>query len=279
MEKILLAIDATSLSMPALDFACYLSRLTHSELTGVFLENRVADEKPVLKSIQGVDYPDGEAGRQSEEYQQKRTLIEKNIVLFNDACGRRSIRHSILRESGVPASDLIYESRFADLIVTDAATSFRKTFEGVPTEFVKDVLKEAECPVIVAPESFEGIDEIVFACNGTRSSIFAMKQFTYLFPQLSEKKAVVLHISESGAWSEDARESQKKWLQNHYSSIGFETLAGDTEDRLFDYLFKRKNTFIVMGAYGRSSFSLFFKHSHADLIIRTVTQPLFISHY
>ena len=52
MEKILLAIDAINLDMPALDFACYLGRLTNSKITGVFLENLVADEKLVIKKMQ-----------------------------------------------------------------------------------------------------------------------------------------------------------------------------------------------------------------------------------
>jgi len=46
----------------------------------------------------------------------------------------------------------------------------------------------------------------------------------------------------------------------------------------FDYLFKRKNMFLVMGAYGRNALSQFFKRSHADLLIETVTQPIFIAH-
>jgi hypothetical protein len=45
MERILLAIDAVKINMPALDFACYLARLTNSKITEVFLENFVANEK------------------------------------------------------------------------------------------------------------------------------------------------------------------------------------------------------------------------------------------
>ena len=46
MQKILLAIDAVNINMPALDFACYIGRLTNSKITAVFLENLVADENP-----------------------------------------------------------------------------------------------------------------------------------------------------------------------------------------------------------------------------------------
>ena len=33
-----------------------------------------------------------------------------------------------------------------------------------------------------------------------------------------------------------------------------------------------------MGAYGRNDLSQFFKISHADILIKTVTQPIFIAH-
>jgi nucleotide-binding universal stress UspA family protein len=279
MEKILLAIDAKNLDMQALDFACYIGRLTNSKVTGVFLENLVADEKPVLKGVQGSAYLDWEIDTSSPQFIDKQNLTEKNIAQFKEACENRSIRCNIHRDRGVPAAEIIDESRYADLIIIDAATSFNRRYEGTPTEFVKDVLKDAECPVIIAPEAFEGIDEIIFTYNGTRSSAFAMKQFTYLFPELSDKRAIVLQVNDEGTWEDPNKYNIREWMQNHYSAIGFQVLQGDTEDKLFDYLFKRKNVFLVMGAYGRSAVSRFFKHSHADLLIKTITQPIFIAHY
>jgi len=61
MEKILLAIDATTPNKNALEFACHLAGLTKSKITVDFLENLVADEKPSLKQMQGLRYVDGEA--------------------------------------------------------------------------------------------------------------------------------------------------------------------------------------------------------------------------
>jgi hypothetical protein len=279
MEKILLAIDAINPDTSALDFACFLGRLTNSKVTGVFLENLVADEKPVFQKAYGTTYLDWIIDEESPEYQDKQKLIEKNISLFKQACENRSVRCSAHRDRNLPAREIINESRYADIIIIDAATSFNKRFEGTPTEFVKDILKDAECPVIIAPESFDGIDEIVFAYANTKSCAFAIRQFTYLFPELKDKKAIILQVNEQGIWSDQDKYNFKEWLQSHYTHISFEVLKGDTDDKLFDYLFKRKNVFVVMGAYGRTSVSRFFHHSHADRVIQTVTQPIFISHY
>ena len=46
MEKILLAIDAYNPDKNAIEFACYLGRLTKSKITGIFLENVTAGQSP-----------------------------------------------------------------------------------------------------------------------------------------------------------------------------------------------------------------------------------------
>lgn len=278
MKKILLAIDATNLNINSLDFACFLGRLTKSKITGVFLENRVAEEKPVLKAMQGAAYIDWTVDENSDEYKAKMEAIKKNIAFFKEGCVNREAQYEVHREGGVPSSELIEESRFADAVIVDAETSFSKHFEGIPTGFIKDVLKKAECPVIIAPENFEAIDEIVFTYNGSSSSVFAIKQFTYLFPELKEEKVSIIQVNETGEWPDKDKNRFMEWLQNHYTDLHFEALKGETENALFDYLFKRRNMFLVMGAYGRTSLSRFFKRSHADLLINTVTQPIFIAH-
>jgi nucleotide-binding universal stress UspA family protein len=279
MEKILLAFDAVNPDMNAFEFACYLGRLTKSKITGVFLENLVGEERPILKHVHGMTYVDWTLNEKSDDHKAKMELIEKNIAFFKEGSINRGVNYSLHRDRGVPANELIEESRFADVLVVDAETSFNKRYEGSPTEFVKDVLKKAECPVIIAPESFDAVDEIVFAYNGSASSVFAIKQFTYLFPQLHNKKVSIIQVNEEGEWKDANKYKFKEWLKEHYTDLHFEALKGTTDVKLFDYLFKRKNMFLVMGAYGRNTLSQFFKRSQADLLIKTVTQPIFIAHF
>ena len=56
------------------------------------------------------------------------------------------------------------------------------------------------------------------------------------------------------------------------------TDSGAVADQLFGYLIEKKNAIVVMGAYGRSMLSRFFKPSQARLIIRTINLPIFIAH-
>lgn len=279
MDKILLAIDAEKIDMDALGFACYIAKLTNSKITGVFLENLAANEKPVLKKAYGTKYLEWELDESSVQFQDKKQLIEKNIQVFKDTCEKKFTKHKLHRDRGVPVREIVNESRYADLIITDSTTSFGKKMESRPTEFVKDLLKNAECPVIIAPKTFTAIDELIFTYDGSKSAAFAMKQFTYLFPEFDDRKVTVLQVNKDGEWNDPDKYNLKEWLQNRYSAIGFEVVKGNTEDKLFDYLFRRKNAFVVMGAYGRNTVSRLFKPSQADILIKKISHPIFISHY
>ncbi len=183
MEKILLAQDARNQNRNTIDFACYICRLTGSRLTGVFLEDLLSEDRPVMRTIQGEPYRLSGAVAVAPGGEGVAGIAAENIRIFKPACDRRGVQTLIHRDRGVPASEIVEESRFADLIIVDPETSFTRSNEAPPGRFVRDTLLDSECPVIISPYSFDSIDTILFAYNGTRSSVFAMKQFTYLFPE------------------------------------------------------------------------------------------------
>ena len=272
MTNILLAVKGDSFAIPTLEFAAYLAALNHSRLTALILEAEPAEHAASGASAQ-------QAAKHGQHAPVAAATISKQEDALQRACADRGIAVRIRYGGNSPLAAVIKESRFADVVVLDASTSFRSNYEGTPTDFVKDVLKDAECPVVIAPEVFEPIQEVVFTYDGSASSVFAMKQFTYLFPELDEMKVTVLHIDEDRHWDDEEKKELGSWLQNHYSAIGFDSKTGDTTYELLASLFLRRNVFIVMGAYGRSAVSRFFRHSEADLLLKTISRPVFIAHH
>jgi nucleotide-binding universal stress UspA family protein len=279
MEKILLAIDSSNMTMNAVDFACYLATLSKSRITGVFLENLVLEEKPVLKYLHGSLYAEPIVDRDLPDYPERKKHTQENIEFFKRACENRGVRWNIHRDKGVPKTELIEETRYADLLVISAETSFSKKFEGTPSKFVKGILEKSECPVVISPESFDGVDEILFTYDGSRSSMFALKQFTYLFPEYRNKKATVLEINKSGSATVVEKYKITEWVKAHYTNIGFAVLLGEPMDELFGYMLNKKNIFVVMGSYGRSMLSNIVRPSKAERVLRAISLPVFIAHY
>ena len=272
-------MDAHNTSTPAIDFACYLARLTNSRLTGIFLEDVLATEKPAFQAIQTIALMQDPAVAGSFPAEALETTTEESIKSFKQACECRGIVPTVHRDRGTPLSEVIGESRFADLLVVDAETSFARKKEPIPAKFVKDVLAEAECPVIIAPYSFHSVDEIHFAYNGSPSSVYAIKQFTYLFPEWRQKKVTVVNVREKEGEGIEDQYKMKEWLRQHYANVELKVLTGDASDQLFAYLIDKKNAMVVIGAYGRSMLSRLFRPSHAHLIVKTVNLPIFITHH
>jgi nucleotide-binding universal stress UspA family protein len=281
MEKILLAMDGYKQNTYAIDFACYLAKLTHSRLTGVFLEGYPEDDQAEIIRLEAPrPFTAGvleAAGPLTPSVLAADPVLQR-VHRFNEACINREVAAKVHRDRGVPVDDILLESRFSDLIVVDPETSFRKVDKGFPGRFIRDVLLAAECPVVVSPYKFDSLDEVIFAYNGTSSSVFAIKQFTYLFPEFKHKKAVVVDVSNGEETAIEEQYKMKEWLSAHYLQVDFVLLKGDPSDELFGYLLQRKNAIVVLGAYGRGILSRFLKPSHASLLLRTINLPIFITH-
>jgi len=271
MEKILVAINANQINTNVLNFACFIAKLTHSKLTGVFLEN---NEEPAIIPEESLHIPHDEF----IDAASRAGLWNDNIRLFKETCENRGANCTVHLDEGVPVADIIKESRFADLLIVDPEMSLGDKQEAVPTGFIREVLAKSECPVVIAPFSFYGIDEVLFAYDGSAASVFAIKQFTYLLPELADKRVTILHVNEDDDKTVIEKDKVGELLQMHYSAIGFKTLHGNASNELFEYLLGKKNVFVVMGAFGRSMLSGFFRHSTAELVVKTINLPVFIAH-
>jgi len=277
MEKILYVTDAIKLNTRCLDFGVFVCNLTHSRLTGVFLENKEQEARSrqeIIETAVGNTLPGASASALKDHY------CEENIRHFRNACETGGVNCTIHKDNGVPLAEVITESRYADLIVIDVTTSFASVREPTPTSFVKEVLQEAECPVVIAPERFDGVDEIIFTYDGSRSSVFAIKQFIHLFPQLGDKKVTILSVTHPGGKVKGDKYKLKEWLGSHYDHIELVTLEdGNVRARLLEYLLVKEKVFVVMGAYGRGVLSNLLAPSHAGTVVQLLTQPVFIAHY
>ncbi len=278
MQKILVALNAVEININTIDFACFIARLSRSKLTGIFLEME-REKVPALKRIYGSAYLETIVTTDFPESSAHADKLDQNIRFFKEACESRGVTALIHKESGIPADEIIQESRFADLLIVDANVSFHQRVEGPPTAFVKEVLTRSECPVLIAPYSFYGIDEIVFAYDGSASSAFAIRQFICLFPKLADKSVTMLYADDNKEELVIDNHQIRELLQMHFNSTRFELLRGRADDELFGYLLRKKRAFIVMGAFGRSMLSSYLRHSTAELLIKTVDAPLFIAHH
>lgn len=273
MEKILLIIDAHKPSVAAIDFAAYMATIAQTKLTGLFIENTL--HKSAATEIESPYFV-----YTKPEDTIVTVDVEQGIRIFKEQCVKNNVLYDVVVDTGEPIQKVLYESRYADLLIMDPDINFYEMEQELPSYFVKSILMNAECSVMLAPADFTSTEEIAFCFDGSSSSVFAIKQFTYLLPEFAKTKAVLLEVKDSEKETFTEKHIRMMdWLRSHYKTVYYHILKGDVKEELFSYFFMKRNKIIVMGAYGRSLLSTFFRKSNADPLIRSIDLPLFITHY
>ena len=277
MKRIAIIINNRQLNSDAILYACYLASLSGSKLAGLFLKTpeNEREEQPRTQAGHPVAALPGNNKKVVMD-------VDQAVRYFIRTCESRgvqaevSIKGRINEFDGEVMDEMIIESRFSDLIVMDPEISLGEQNEIPPSHLLKEMLSLSECPVVLTPLHYTDIKEVAFCYDGSASSVFAIKQFACLFPQLRDKDVRLVSVTASGIMEEKTR--IESWLKDHFANVPIETLNGNLSDELFTYFLMKKNVFIVMGAYGRNLLSRFFHKSAADVLMRTVDLPLFIAH-
>ena len=273
--KILLVIDAINFSKEQLQFPAFIAKQANAELTAIFLEDMVQVYVPFSK------YGHLAVGSQvSDEInmETKKELSNENIEAYKQACMEIGLSGNFLRARGIPEDETIEASRFADLLLLSDDVSFAFSHEEEPTKFAEEVLTHAQCAVMVMPKTMQEINELFFTSNGSFSSMYAIRQFTYLFPHFRDKKVTLLYVTENEDEATKHKINIKEYLQHHYTNVEFKILMGSPSAAILSHLSKQKDCMVTFGAYGRSKFSQFFKKSKAESILKTLDMPVFITH-
>lgn len=279
MKRILLLAGTADLKSQTLDFATYIARLGKSKLEGVFLESDSIAAEPALKTLGGQMYVEEITTANTDTHVQDEVL-HKNIALFEDRCTSRdtTCAHSKGYRS---VDDIIDQTRYADLLITDPAVTANGD-KAAPSKFVIELLEKAECPVLISPDNFAPIDEVIIAFDGSRSSMFAIKQFYYHLPELASATVRILHVADGNDVEyQNAKAALDKLLKAHDLKVEYTEVKGSARDELYKYLLEQRNMegkLFVTGAFGRNHLSTLFRPHTADLVLKAVDVPVFIAH-
>lgn len=248
MRRILVPIDPSNQQADAVGFATQLMRQHEAELVGLC----IGEEESVRKDA---------------------------AEIFSEACKKLNLdfETKILPEHRIRS--ILRESRHADLLLVDPRMHADEDEDQLPSHFVKELLSGSECPVVLTPDEHVNIEEVVFSYDGSRSAMYAIKQFAYILPQYREHKIELLQVAgHEQAVVTGPDEDLMKWLNSHYADVHYELLRGRASEALFGHFRRKKNHLVTLGAYGRSVLSNFFRRSTANLLMRTADIPLFITY-
>lgn len=273
MKKILLAFDGANFSEGAFEFAKRLNKLQPILLTGVFL--------PQVDYANLWSYAGAAAGPvtipliESSENED----IQQNIDKFKNACKENKIEfrvHQDLLDFLIPK--LKRETRFADLLILGSESFYNNFASEEIALYMKDALHVAECPVIVVPEKYEFPESNILAFDGSESSVFAIKQFAYLFPELADNNSILVYANDDQEKDFPGKDYIQELVGRHFKNLTLFKLELNPRKYFNTWVNEKKNPILICGAFGRSSLSQLFKKSFVADIIKEHKLPVYITH-
>ncbi|QOR75932.1 MAG: hypothetical protein IMW88_11595 [Thermoflavifilum sp.] len=270
MLKILLYTDGMYFKPEILNFPAYLANITHTKIMEVYMDDMLNtalwyDQRTF------VTLPGQIAERERYE------VIEKNFQKMQLEADKKGILIRPFEDGTVTQEFLFKHMRYADLLLLDIHSLNNPSEDIVRFKFLRDILMYGECPVILFSSNIDHIDEIIFGYNGTPSSVFAIKQFSYLFPALMDKPLRAIYAQETEKMQD--KKLLIDWMNAHYMDAYYEETSEKLLNSFLTSYEQKKQIIGVMGSFGRSMLSQMLHKSEALHLMKMLPIPLFISHW
>lgn len=277
MKNFLAVFDGYKLSKSTLHYAIQLTQAAKAHLVGVFLDDPIYRSYNVTKVIKTSRDYEAELKLLDAKDEEKRKVA---VQQFEQACAKAAIPYSIHRDKNIALVELKQESMFADLLIINEYETFTRFKEQPPTRFIRDLLSDVQCPVLVVPKMYKTVDKVVLLYDGGPSSLYAIKMFSYLLGGFMKLPVEVLTINQDAdnlRLPENKR--MRRFVERHFPNVTYTVRKGDAEEQITGHLRNHKeDELVVLGAYRRTEISRWFKTSMADILMRELDTPLFIAH-
>ncbi|TWF40623.1 nucleotide-binding universal stress UspA family protein [Chitinophaga polysaccharea] len=280
MQKIAAIFDGFRFSESTLHYAIWIAAHQGAHLTGVFPDDLTYNSFNLYQLLkEGTDQ--AIIGQLEEEDEERRKAAAGK---FEAACQKAGIPYSVHRNKNISLLSALEESIYADLLVIDVRETFMHDVSKPPTRFIRDLLTDVQCPVLIVPAQistppvFSNVTNMVLLYDGEPSSVYAIKMYSYLFSSWQSLPTTVLSVNPEGTHFEN-KHLIKDFIRKHFPDAVYKIMEGEPEEEIVTYLLgQQEGTAIVLGAYRRSSVSRWFRRSMADLLMQALSFPLFIAH-
>lgn len=278
MKKFIVAIDGLKYSANAIDYAVHLSKQANAHLVGIFLDDFTYHSYKIYELV----------GEEVEDIMRRRIMLEEkdestrkqSVAHFEEACRKAGIEHTIHHDRNIALQELLHESVYTDLLIIDSKETLTHYQENAPTRFIRDLISNAQCPVLVVAGKYMPLNKIVLLYDGSPASVYAVRMFSYIFSSLRYLDAEILTVKkEAGDKHVPDNRLMKEFIKRHYPRAAYTVLKGDAESQILLHLSTlQDDPMVVLGAYDRGMVSRWFKPSMADVLMKSLQFPLFIAH-
>lgn len=277
MKKIIATFDGLKYAKSTEQAALFLARKTGAHLVGVFLDDPTYTSYNIYEAIKTDGLSDPTLKKLEEQDQSTRA---RSAALFRQTMEEGGVEYTLHHDKNFASQEVKHESIYADLLLVSMKESMVHYREKPPTTFIRNLLADTQCPAWLVTDKFQPPEKIILLYDGEPSSVYAIKMFSYLLPQLKFLPTEVLTINpEKKSLHLPDNRLMKEFMKRHFPQAVYKVRKGFAEDEIVKFLkLQPPHTLVVMGAYRRSAVSRWFRESMADVLMKEIKLPLFIAH-
>lgn len=276
MNKIIAAFNGLRYSAVTAQYAVEIAKENNAHLVGIFLEDFTYHSYNMYELVNnsGIDIMEKDILEEKEI-----KLKEKAVETFVDYCTREKIEHSVHHDRNIAIKELMQESAYADLLIISAEETIIHYAEDAPTTFIRALLPEVQCPVLIVPGSYYPVKTTVFLYDGLAPAAQAIRKFVYSCTAKTNLPLEIVTVNTAHSNHLHAKKLLSELLGDHFPNIHYTSLEGNPGTEVINYLSSRDDKpLVILGAYSRNIFSMWLKRSMADKLMKELRLPLFIAH-
>lgn len=271
MKKLLVPFEGTAFHQELLEFVGELNQRSRVLLAAVFVPHM--DYAQLWTTPGGVISTSFVPPEENEDQ-----VVKKNSGRISRFCNEHCIDYHLHEDRFDFALGAIRkETRFADLLLLSSGHFFEAINGHQPNAYMKEVLDHSECPVLLLPEEPKLPKEVILAYDGSASAAFAIRQYIYLFPELSKVSTTLVYVGDhpDGIPEEPL---VRELCEPHFTNFHVMQLHMQAATFCDTWIKEMQSPWLVAGAFGRPEWSQLIKHSFIRRLIREHTVPVFVAH-
>jgi len=274
IKKILVGQDGSNNSASAAEYALWLAKRFKSEVTGVFVVDRVLLEGPFFYDLSAsvgfepfVNF--SEHMRETLEARGKTILSE-----FSEKCAKAKITSETFTTTGLVAKELCKSAELADLLVIGRKGDSEDFETGLLGSVAEGVVRRSRTPVFIAPREFSPVKNPLLVYDGSENAADAMR-LAAEFAKVTGKKLTVASVGLEGEADEHLVDAMD-YLKSYDIKGAFKELKGEAPTEIERYYKEAGHDMLFMGATHRSRVLELVLGSTAEYVLRAVDGPVLV---
>jgi len=277
VKTILIPTDGSEYGRTAIDFGVYIAKKLGAQLIGLHVIDIGLMRGPIFSDISGsIGLP---------PYQEFLPVIEAGLdgraetVLkaFRERCEAAGLHPETVKAVGVIDETIIEEGKKTDwILLAQRGENFHLAKGGILGSTAELVVRNSGKPVMVTPKTYQDIESMALAYDGSPPAHNALK----LAVNLSEKAAwplTIICITEDQAAADRLHKKIETYLEPF--QIDCETIIIREKDNrgIIKFIQEGSVELLVMGAYGHNRLRQLFIGSTTSDVIQKSRIPVLLT--